>query len=128
MRGLRRRCPRCGEGRLFVGFMRVRERCSSCSLQLAPRPGDTWGFWVLGDRIFIFVPVVLIYMGVTPTGLYWRGFFLAAVLIPLVATMPHRMGVCIGLDFLSRERWGDPSLDAPSAGARPEGEAGEDRR
>lgn len=93
--------------------MTLHERCASCGLRLAPRPGDTWGFWVLGDRVFIFVPVVLIYLGVTPLGLGWRALFLAAVIVPLIVTMSHRMGVCIGLDYLSRLRWGDPSDHEP---------------
>lgn len=33
--GLRGRCPRCGEGRLFEGFLTIRERCTSCGLSLA---------------------------------------------------------------------------------------------
>lgn len=29
-RGLRRRCPNCGEGRLFAGFLKVRATCEAC--------------------------------------------------------------------------------------------------
>ena len=29
-RGFRGRCPACGEGRLFGGFLKVAERCASC--------------------------------------------------------------------------------------------------
>ncbi|MBX6321820.1 MAG: DUF983 domain-containing protein [Rhodospirillaceae bacterium] len=32
--GLRCRCPRCGQGRLFAGFLTVAERCSVCGLDL----------------------------------------------------------------------------------------------
>ncbi|MDP8916858.1 MAG: DUF983 domain-containing protein [Pseudomonadota bacterium] len=32
--GLRGRCPRCGEGRLFAGFLRLERRCDSCGLEL----------------------------------------------------------------------------------------------
>ncbi|MCQ0987763.1 DUF983 domain-containing protein [Jiella marina] len=28
----RGRCPRCGEGRLFAGFLRLEPRCSACGL------------------------------------------------------------------------------------------------
>ncbi|MET4697425.1 uncharacterized protein (DUF983 family) [Constrictibacter sp. MBR-5] len=31
---LRCRCPRCGRGRLYDGFLTVRERCESCGLDL----------------------------------------------------------------------------------------------
>ncbi|MCB2054980.1 MAG: DUF983 domain-containing protein [Geminicoccaceae bacterium] len=33
--GLRGRCPRCGEGPLFEGFLAVRSRCPVCDLDLA---------------------------------------------------------------------------------------------
>jgi uncharacterized protein (DUF983 family) len=35
MRGLACRCPRCGEGKLFAGFLTLRPRCSSCGLDYA---------------------------------------------------------------------------------------------
>lgn len=102
LRGLRKRCPRCGMGRLFSGFMRPRSHCESCGLPLGDRPGDTWGFWVIGDRIFIIVPMALLYLGFTPERLWARVLFLALVLIPLIATMPHRFGVCLAIDYISR--------------------------
>jgi uncharacterized protein (DUF983 family) len=30
MRGLKRRCPSCGEGRLFRGYLKVEPTCSAC--------------------------------------------------------------------------------------------------
>ena len=33
--GLRGRCPRCGQGRLFDGFLKVTPRCQACGLDLA---------------------------------------------------------------------------------------------
>jgi uncharacterized protein (DUF983 family) len=33
--GLRARCPRCGEGRLFSGFLTLRPRCENCGLDFA---------------------------------------------------------------------------------------------
>lgn len=32
--GLRCRCPRCGRGRLFQGFLTVAQRCEACGLDL----------------------------------------------------------------------------------------------
>ena len=34
-RGLRGRCPRCGEGRLFRGFLSLRPRCEHCGLDFS---------------------------------------------------------------------------------------------
>jgi len=33
--GLRGRCPRCGQGRIFDGFLKVTPRCQACGLDLA---------------------------------------------------------------------------------------------
>lgn len=33
--GLACRCPRCGRGKLFQGFLKVVERCPACGLDLA---------------------------------------------------------------------------------------------
>lgn len=33
--GLAGRCPRCGQGRLFEGFLGLRPRCESCGLDFA---------------------------------------------------------------------------------------------
>jgi uncharacterized protein (DUF983 family) len=38
--GLRRRCPRCGEGPIFAGWFRVRHHCPKCGIIFAPTPGD----------------------------------------------------------------------------------------
>nr|WP_141739980.1 DUF983 domain-containing protein [Bosea sp. BIWAKO-01] len=33
--GLSGRCPRCGEGKLFDGFLKLRPRCAACGLDFA---------------------------------------------------------------------------------------------
>ena len=38
-RGLRLRCPRCGEGRLFKGLFAMNEVCSSCRLDFTREQG-----------------------------------------------------------------------------------------
>jgi uncharacterized protein (DUF983 family) len=38
-RSLRLRCPRCGRGRLFSGWIKMEERCSECNLDLRREPG-----------------------------------------------------------------------------------------
>lgn len=38
-RGLSLRCPMCAEGRLFVGWVRMRERCETCGFRFDRGPG-----------------------------------------------------------------------------------------
>jgi uncharacterized protein (DUF983 family) len=39
-RGFRRLCPRCGQGRMFSGYLSVREACESCQLAFEPLRSD----------------------------------------------------------------------------------------
>lgn len=72
--------------------------------------GDLWGFWIIGDRIFVVVPMVLLYFGFRPESMLVRLLFLVMVLIPLIWTMPHRLGVCLSVDCLLRTRLHDPDF------------------
>ncbi|TDR90389.1 DUF983 domain-containing protein [Enterovirga rhinocerotis] len=46
--GLRCRCPRCGEGRLFDGFLRLAPRCEACGLDYSfADPADGPAFFVM---------------------------------------------------------------------------------
>jgi uncharacterized protein (DUF983 family) len=35
LRGLACKCPRCGKGKLYAGFLNLRQRCESCGLDFA---------------------------------------------------------------------------------------------
>ena len=35
LRGLACKCPRCGKGRLYAGFLNLRPRCEACGLDYA---------------------------------------------------------------------------------------------
>ena len=48
--GLRGRCPRCGQGRLFSGFVTIAPRCGVCDLDLS--------FADAGDGPAVFVSLV----------------------------------------------------------------------
>lgn len=45
--GLRCRCPRCGKGKLFTGFLKLRPRCEVCGLD--------YGFADSGDGPAVFI-------------------------------------------------------------------------
>lgn len=40
LRGLRRRCPNCGEGHIFTGYLKVRDACPNCAEDLRPQRAD----------------------------------------------------------------------------------------
>jgi uncharacterized protein (DUF983 family) len=114
-RGISKRCPHCGKGRLFEGWSRHLERCSVCGLVYERNPGDTWAFTVIGDRLPIAAIVALIYFGYGRTHqLLGIATFLALGAL-LVWTAPNRWGVGIALHYLSRVMWPDPEDPVPAA-------------
>lgn len=117
-RGLRKRCPHCGQGPLFSGWSHL-ERCSVCGLVFSRNPGDTWAFTIIGDRLPIAAIIVVIYFGVVR---FHRvlGLTMLVVLGALVIwTAPVRWGVGIALHYLSRVYWPDPSDPLPPASTNP---------
>lgn len=115
-RGMRKRCPHCGEGRLFSGWSQL-ERCSSCGLVFEPNPGDTWAFTIIGDRLPIAVMIVLIYFGVTRSHPVLGLTMMVALLAAVVWASPNRWGAGIALHYLSRVYWPDPADPIPPPAA-----------
>jgi uncharacterized protein (DUF983 family) len=111
-RGLRKRCPHCGQGRLFSGWAQ-RERCSICGLVFARNPGDTWAFVIIGDRLPMGAMIVLIYFGVVRSHRVLGLTMLAVLAALLVWTAPNRWGAAIALHYLSRVCWPDPADSIP---------------
>src|SRR5687767_8479697 len=97
-RGLRKRCPHCGEGRLFHGWSHV-DSCSNCGLVFEPRPGDTWAFTVIGDRLPIAAMIVLIYFGVLRSHRVLGLTMMVALVALVVWTAPNRWGAGIALHY-----------------------------
>jgi len=80
-RGLRGRCPRCGEGHLFQGFLSLRPRCEHCGLDFNfADAGDGPAVFVIliGGFVVVFAAMVVEFVYQPP---YWVH---AALWIPLV--------------------------------------------
>ena len=59
--GLRCRCPRCGKGRLFDGFLTLKQRCEACGLDLSKADsGDGPAVFLIFILGFTVVPLIVI--------------------------------------------------------------------
>ena len=116
-RGIRKRCPHCGEGPIFSGFAHHLERCPVCGLVYERNPGDTWAFTIIGDRLPIAAIIVLIYFGVARSHPALGLAIILALGALLVVTAPNRWGVGIALHYLSRVFWPDPADPVPASPA-----------
>lgn len=108
-RGIRGRCPRCGEGALFQRWVETHERCSACHLLFQRNYGDIWMFTNLMDRVPLLFGIAAVFFGFRSTSLLTGFIFLAALGIPMIATVKHRQGLALALDYLWRVYLRDPS-------------------
>jgi uncharacterized protein (DUF983 family) len=115
LNGLRRRCPRCGQGQLFLRGLKTYERCSECDLLFQRDYGDTLMFMIITDRIPILFGIAALYFGIHPNGWASTVFFFAALSIPLLATLRERQGLAIALDYVVRVKFSDPSDELRAA-------------
>ncbi len=105
--GLRLRCPACGKGRLFKGYLKVADRCGTCGEDLsALEQGDgpavfatlILGFLVVGLALYVevrFMPPLWLH------AVLWVPLTLLGTLVLL----PPLKGLMIGAHF--RHRKGD---------------------
>lgn len=85
--GLKRRCPRCGEGKLYKSFLKIAEKCDRCDLDFSEiDSGDGPAVFIIMIAGFIIVALVL-YVEVAYRPDYWVHlvFWLPlSILLPLV--------------------------------------------
>lgn len=59
--GLRCRCPNCGEGAVFRGFLTFKSRCDACGADLSVADaGDGPAFFVMLAALIIMVPTAML--------------------------------------------------------------------
>ena len=106
-RGALFRCPHCGKGRLFRGFLKVEETCPACGHDNGQYPADDGPAYftiLIVGHVFV-APIVVVAVG-------WSQLWLAAaVLVPAVMLialwlLPRIKGAVIGLMWALREKEG----------------------
>jgi uncharacterized protein (DUF983 family) len=100
-RGLRGRCPACGKGRLFQGFLALRPRCENCGLDFSfADAGDGPAVFVIliGGAIVVFAALMTEVVYQPP---YWVHAALWLPLILIVTLLPLRLikGLLIALQY-----------------------------
>jgi uncharacterized protein (DUF983 family) len=100
-KGLAGRCPRCGEGRLFQGFLSLRPCCEHCGLDYSfADAGDGPAVFVIliGGFIVVFAALITEFLYQPP---YWVHAALWLPLILFVTLAPLRpiKGLLIALQY-----------------------------
>ena len=127
--GLRGRCPRCGQGHLFKGFLTLAPNCEVCGLDYAfADPADGPAFFVI---CFACIPSVLfaVYAEVAYEPSFWFHAFVSLPLLLLTCILPLRplKGWLVASQYIHKAEEGRlvlpdqaPAPASPAAeGARP---------
>jgi uncharacterized protein (DUF983 family) len=102
--GLRGQCPRCGEGRLFSGFLTVGRNCANCGLDYSfADAGDGPAVFVILIIGFVVVGLAL-WMEVTFNPPLWVHFVLWIPLTLILCLTALRLmkGVLITLQYRNK--------------------------
>jgi uncharacterized protein (DUF983 family) len=60
--GLRCRCPNCGEGQVFQGYLKFKTRCAACDADFSiADAGDGPAFFVMFAALIVIVPSAMIF-------------------------------------------------------------------
>ena len=100
-RGLRARCPGCGDGRLFEGFLTLRPKCERCDLDYSfadAADGPAVFVILISGFIVVFAALAVEFAYQPP---YWLHAMLWLPLIALTTLGPLRpiKGVMIALQY-----------------------------
>ncbi len=90
--GLKRCCPRCGEGKLYQSFLKIADKCDHCELDFSEvDAGDGPAVFIIMIAGFVIVGLAL-YAEVAYRPDYWihavlwlpMGVFLPLILLPIL--------------------------------------------
>jgi uncharacterized protein (DUF983 family) len=103
-RGLRGRCPRCGEGKLFRAFLKVDNSCSVCGLDYTPhRADDLPAYLVIVIVGHLLVPMILwIEMDYSPPVPLQLAVYLPFTLIASLLLLQPVKGAVVGVQWALR--------------------------
>lgn len=112
-RGLRGRCPHCGEGRLFRSFLKVADECPSCGESLHHhRADDLPAYLVIVIVGHIVVPLALmIETNYSPAVALQLAIYLPLTLLMSLVLLQPVKGAVVGLQWAFRMHGFDDTND-----------------
>lgn len=101
LRGLRGRCPACGDGKLFWRYLKVSGRCPKCDHELARYPADDGPAYVTILLIghLIVAPLLIFPIIWESPALYSVPILLSSLAVVTLAALSRIKGGWIGLMY-----------------------------
>jgi uncharacterized protein (DUF983 family) len=104
IRGVRKRCPRCGQGAIFDGWYTVRESCAACQFDFVAAQSETWAFMYISTAAMtgaIVLGMLLLHPGDLLLG---RAVVLMMAIVLILLSLPYRKGLAMAIEFVIEER------------------------
>ncbi|WP_169544824.1 DUF983 domain-containing protein [Sneathiella aquimaris] len=116
-KGFMRRCPDCGKGRIFKGYIKVNHTCDHCGLELFHQRADDAPPYFTMMIVLHFIVSGLLFVEKTYSPETWVHmviWFPVAILSSLVL-LPHIKGALIGLQWARKMHGFDEEATGYSA-------------
>jgi len=103
-RGFRRRCPRCGKGKIFNGYLKVVDHCPVCDEDLHHhRADDGPAYLTILIVGHIMAPLLLIvFIKFRPEPLVLAGFFMVGTVALSLYFLPRLKGLVVAIQWSRR--------------------------
>ena len=98
-RGLARRCPECGQGRLFTGFLKVSPHCETCAADNTIYPADDFPpYLTILAAGHVLVPLIFVVERAYAPAIWLQmAIWLPLTLALCLALLPVMKGATVGL-------------------------------
>lgn len=98
-RGLRRKCPCCGEGKVYKSYLKIVDHCPSCKEELGHIRSDDMAPWatilILGH---ILGPIMVhVERNMAPPLWLSLSIFFPIIIVATLAILPTAKAACLGL-------------------------------
>lgn len=116
LNGMRCRCPRCGEGKLFRAYLKVGDSCDRCGEDLHHHRADDMPPYIAIFIVGHLLVGALLHTEMTMTVAPWvylATLLPAALILPLVM-LPSIKGAVVGLQWANRMHGFDPTRRDPA--------------
>jgi uncharacterized protein (DUF983 family) len=104
LRGFRRRCPQCGQGMLFDGYLKVRDECPVCREEFHHhRADDGPAYLTILIVGHILAPMIhIIYSNFRPEPLVFASMLTVAAVAMSLFLLPRLKGVVVAIQWSRR--------------------------
>jgi len=104
LRGWRRKCPNCGSGPLFIGYLRVRDTCPVCQEELFHQRADDGPAWATILVTGHLVAPLMLFMFHTfhPEGWMMALGFSVVFLLLALFMLPRVKGMFVAVQWAKR--------------------------